>query len=396
MVEGVGPHMRTQVGIVGAGPAGLLLSHLLHRGGIESVVVEDRSRAYVEGRIRAGVIEHWAREFLIETGVGARMAREGLVHRGINLAFEGKLHFVDFHALTGKDITVYGQHELVKDLVTARLADGADIRFEAGSVSVHDFETERPSIRFTHGGRSETLDCDFIAGCDGFHGVCRPSIPEGVLKIYERVYPYGWLGILSSSPPPAPELIYAYHEQGFALFSMRGPAIARLYLQCDPEDDVANWPDERIWRELKLRLGGAARLTEGRVLQKSITPMRAFVAEPMQYKRLFLAGDAAHIVPPTGAKGMNLAIADVRRLAAALAAFYRTRRTAPIESYTAACLDRVWKAQRFAYWMTRTLHRTSADNDFDMRRQLAELAYVTSSKAAATALAENYAGLPFA
>jgi p-hydroxybenzoate 3-monooxygenase len=386
--------MRTQVGIVGAGPAGLVLSHLLHREGIASVIVENRSREYIENRIRAGVIEHWARRFLIETGLGERMQREGLLHRGINFAFNGKLHHIDFHALVGKDITIYGQHELVKDLVAARLKEGP-ILFEAADVSVHDFESDKPRIRFIHEGKAEVLDCDFIAGCDGSHGVCRPSIPAGVLSIYERLYQFGWLGILSESPPPASELIYAYHERGFALYSMREPTISRLYIQCDPAEDIENWPDRKIWQELHVRLGAAAELADGKVLQKGVTAMRAFVVEPMQYKRLFLAGDAAHIVPPTGAKGMNLAIADVRILARALAAFYRTRRSDLLDVYTAACLSRVWKAQRFSYWMTLMLHRFNVQNDFDMRRQLAELDYVTSSKAAATALAENYVGLPF-
>jgi p-hydroxybenzoate 3-monooxygenase len=387
--------MRTQIGIVGAGPAGLVLSDLLHREGIESVILENRSRDYIENRIRAGVIEHWARKFLIEIGLGERMQREGLIHRGINLAFNGKLHLVDFQVLVGKDITIYGQHELVKDLVAARLKDGAALLFEAADVSVYDFETDKPKIRFTREGKSEVLECDFIAGCDGFHGICRPSIPDGVLSIYERLYQFGWLGILSESPPPAAELIYAYHERGFALYSMREPTISRLYIQCDPAEDVENWPDRKIWKELHLRLGGAAKLAEGKVLQKGVTAMRAFVAEPMQHKRLFLAGDAAHIVPPTGAKGMNLAIADVCRLSRALAAFYRSRRTDLLDGYTEACLGRVWKAQRFSYWMTLMLHRFNVQNDFDMRRQLAELDYVTNSKAAATALAENYVGLPF-
>jgi p-hydroxybenzoate 3-monooxygenase len=387
--------MRTQVGIVGAGPAGLMLAHLLHRAGIDSIVVENRSRDYIEGRVRAGVIEHWARAFMIETGVGARLEREGLIHRGINFAFDGNLREIDFHALIGRDITVYGQQEVVKDLVAARIAAGGAILFQATDVSVHDFDTDKPKIRFTRDGRAETIDCDFIAGCDGFHGICRPSVPAGVLTTYDRVYPFGWLGILSQSPPPNKELIYALHERGFALYSMREPMVSRLYIQCDPEDDADNWPDAKIWEELHLRLGGTAKLVEGKVTQKGVTPMRAFVTEPMQYKRLFLAGDAAHIVPPTGAKGMNLAIADVRVLSRALHAFYRERRSDLINSYSATCLKRVWKAQRFSYWMTVMLHRLNRENDFDLRRQLAELDYVTSSQAAATSLAENYVGLPF-
>ena len=387
--------MRTQVGIVGAGPAGLMLSHLLHRTGIESIIVEIRSREYIESRVRAGVIEHWAREFLIETQVGARLKREGLIHRGINFAFDGNLREIDFHALVGRDITVYGQQEVVKDLVAARLAAGGAILFEAADTSVHDFDTDKPKIRFIHKGEADVIDCDFIAGCDGFHGVSRPSVPAGVFTTYDRVYPFGWLGILSQSPPPNKELIYAFHERGFALYSMREPMVSRLYIQCDPEDDAENWPDAKIWEELHLRLGGTAKLVEGKLMQKAVTPMRALVTEPMQHKRLFLAGDAAHIVPPTGAKGMNLAIADVRVLSLALEAFYRERRSDRLDAYSATCLRRVWKAQRFSYWMTTMLHRINRENDFDMRRQLAELDYVTSSKAAATSLAENYVGLPF-
>ena len=387
--------MRTQVGIVGAGPAGLMLSHLLHRAGIDSIIIENRGRDYIEQRVRAGVIEHRVREFLIETGVGAGLEREGLIHRGINFAFNGNLSHIDFHALVGRDITVYGQQEVVKDLVAARLAAGGAILFDATEASVHDFETARPKIRFTRDGRAETIDCDFIAGCDGFHGVTRLSIPAGVLSTYDRVYPFGWLGILSQSPPPNKELIYAFHERVFALYSMREPMVSRLYIQCDPEDGADNWPDAKIWEELHLRLGGAAKLVEGKVMQKGVTPMRAFVTEPMQYKRLFLAGDAAHIVPPTGAKGMNLAIADVRVLATALAAFCRESRSDLLDAYSATCLKRIWQAQRFSYWMTVMLHRLNRENDFDMRRQLAELDYVTSSQAAATSLAENYVGLPF-
>ena len=387
--------MRTQVGIVGAGPAGLMLSHLLQRAGIDSIIVENRSSEYIEHRVRAGVMEHWAREFLIETGVGARLEREGLIHRGVNFAFAGNLREIDFHALVGRGITVYGQQEVVKDLVAARLAVGGAILFDATEASVHDFDTDKPKIRFTRNGRRETMDCDFIAGCDGFHGVCRPSVPAGVLTTYDRVYPFGWLGILSQSPPPHEELIYSFHERGFALYSMREAMLSRLYIQCDPDDAADNWPDAKIWEELHLRLGGTAKLVEGKVLQKGVTPMRAFVTEPMQYKRLFLAGDAAHIVPPTGAKGMNLAIADVRVLARAFDGFYREQRSDLIEAYSATCLKRVWKAQRFSYWMTLMLHRLNRENDFDMRRQLAELDYVTSSTAAATSLAENYVGLPF-
>jgi p-hydroxybenzoate 3-monooxygenase len=391
------PVMRTQIGIVGAGPAGLFLSHLLHRAGIESVIVEDRSRKYVEERIRAGVLEQGTADLMVETGVGERMKREGLVHHGIELRFQGKGHRIDFAELAeGRGVTVYGQHEVVKDLIAARLGAGGEIVFEARDVSVHDLDGPTPRIRFVKNGEPQELACDVIAGCDGFHGVCRPSIPEGVLTTFERVYPFAWLGILARARPVSHELIYAHHERGFALFSMRTPQISRLYIQCAPDEDIAAWPDARIWAELQTRLAGGRdwTLTEGPVLQKGITGMRSFVVEPMQYGRLFLAGDAAHIVPPTGAKGMNLAVADVRVLARALAEFYRSGRTDLLDSYSQTCLRRVWKAQRFSWWMTSMLHRHHEASPFDHRRQIAELDYVTSSRAAATALAENYVGLP--
>jgi p-hydroxybenzoate 3-monooxygenase len=391
------PVMRTQIGIVGAGPAGLFLSHLLHRAGIESVIVEDRSRKYVEERIRAGVLEQGTADLMVETGVGERMKREGLVHHGIELRFQGKGHRIDFAELAeGRGVTVYGQHEVVKDLIAARLGAGGEIVFEARDVSVHDLDGPTPRIRFVKDGEPQELACDVIAGCDGFHGVCRPSIPEGVLTTFERVYPFAWLGILARARPVSHELIYAHHERGFALFSMRTPQISRLYIQCAPDEDIAAWPDARIWAELQTRLAGGRdwTLTEGPVLQKGITGMRSFVVEPMQYGRLFLAGDAAHIVPPTGAKGMNLAVADVRVLARALAEFYRSGRTDLLDSYSQTCLRRVWKAQRFSWWMTSMLHRHHEASPFDHRRQIAELDYVTSSRAAATALAENYVGLP--
>ena len=389
--------MRTQVGIVGAGPAGLLLSHLLHLEGIDSIVVERRSRAYVEGRIRAGVLEQGVADLLVETGVGERLRREGLVHHGIELRFRGESHRIDFADLAqGRGVTVYGQHEVVKDLIARRLADGGTILFEAEDVSVQDL-AGAPRIRFRRDGAEEEIACDILAGCDGSHGVCRDAIPDGVLTAYERVYPFGWLGILAQAPPASHELIYANHERGFALLSMRSPEISRLYLQCEPDEDLARWPDARIWEELHVRLeaGGGVRLAEGPVLQKGVTAMRSFVVEPMQHGRLFLAGDAAHIVPPTGAKGMNLAVADVRRLAQALALHFHKGRDDLLESYSAACLRRVWKVQRFSWWMTSMLHRFEADTPFDRRRQLAELDYVTSSRAAATTLAENYVGLPF-
>jgi p-hydroxybenzoate 3-monooxygenase len=386
--------MRAQVGIVGAGPAGLMLSHLLHLAGIESIILENRSRDYCEARVRAGLIEQWVVDLLIETGIGDRLKREGLFHAGIHLCFNNALHHINFRKLVGKGVAVYGQQEIVKDLIARRLADGGQIMFEVEAVSVHDFAAGKPQIRFREGGKDNRIECDFIAGCDGFHGICRPSIPDGVLKNYEREYPFGWLGILSESPPPDDELIYAYHQRGFALYTMRSPVLSRLYLQCPPDDDIGNWPDTRIWEELQIRIGGTRPLMEGNILQKGITPMRSFVCEPMQHGKLFLAGDAAHIVPPTGAKGMNLALADVRRLAAALADYYKTGRAELLQNYSQACLGRVWKAQRFSWWMTQMLHRFNFEEDFDMRRQLAELDYVTSSQAAQTSLAENYAGLP--
>jgi p-hydroxybenzoate 3-monooxygenase len=386
--------MRTQVGIIGAGPAGLMLSHLLHLEGIESIVLENRSRTYIESRIRAGLIEQWARDLLIETGLGERLEREGLSHNGIHFSFGGALHYIDFRALVGKGVTIYGQQEVVKDIVARRLADGGQILFEVEDVSVHDFEGGTPKIRFRAADGMAQIDCDFIGGCDGFHGICRPSIRADGISIYDREYPFGWMGILSESPPPDDELIYAYHDRGFALYTMRSPTLARLYVQCAPDDDVENWPDERIWEELHARLGGTRALAEGHLLQKGITAMRSFVAEPMRHGRLFLAGDAAHIVPPTGAKGMNLAFADVLVLSRALVEFYRKGASDALDRYSTTCLRRVWKAQRFSWWMTQMLHLSPTYNAFDRKRQLAELDYVVTSEAAARSLAENYAGLP--
>ena len=386
--------MRTQVGIIGAGPAGLMLARLLHLQGIESIIIENRSRDYIENRIRAGLIEHWAADLLTEVGVGERMKAEGMLHWGINIGINGELHRIDFKALVGKRVTIYGQQEVVKDLVQRRLTDGGPLLFEVDGVSVHDLTSARPKIRFMHGGMAQEIECDFIAGCDGFHGICRPSFPDGVLHVFERDYPFGWLGILSESPPPDHELIYSYTDRGFALYTMRSMSLARLYLQCDHDEEIENWPDARIWDELHKRLGGARKLAEGKLLQKGITPMRSFVVEPMQYGRLFLAGDSAHIVPPTGAKGMNLAFADVVFLSRALDAFYRSKRSNRLESYTAACLRRVWYAQRFSWWMTQILHRFPNESAFDRRRQLSDLEYITSSQAASKSLAEQYVGLP--
>jgi p-hydroxybenzoate 3-monooxygenase len=386
--------MRTQVGIVGAGPAGLMLAHLLHLEGIASVILENRSRDYIESRIRAGLIEQWASDLLVETGVGARMQREGMFHDGVYFGFGGALHHINFRALVGKGVTIYGQQEVVKDLIERRLADGGQILFEAADVSVHDLAGHAPKIRFRHGGKEQELACDFIGGCDGFHGICRPSIPASALTAHDREYPFAWVGILSESPPPADELIYAYHERGFALYTMRSPTLSRLYLQCGPDEDIENWPEARIWQELHARIGGTRVLAEGALLQKGITAMRSFVVEPMQYGRLFLAGDSAHIQPPTGAKGMNLALADVKVLARAITAFYRSGRGDLLERYSSTCLRRVWKAQRFSWWMTQLFHLDPRDNAFDRKRQLAELDYVTSSEAAGRSLAENYVGLP--
>jgi p-hydroxybenzoate 3-monooxygenase len=389
--------MRTQVGIVGAGPAGLMLAHLLHRGGIESVVLEARSRRYVQERVRAGVLEQGTVDLMTATGVGERLGREGLVHRGIELRFARRSHRIDLSELTGgAAITIYGQNEVIKDLTDARIAAGAPIYFESEAVSVHGFDGAHPAIRFTSGGAEHEVRCDFIAGCDGFHGVCRASIPAGALKIYERVYPFAWLGILAAVAPSSDELIYSRHERGFALHSMRSPELTRLYLQCAPDERLEDWPDERRWEELDRRfeLEGGWNLGRGPITQKGITEMRSFVAEPMQFGQMFLAGDAAHIVPPTGAKGLNLAVADVRVLARAIAEFYRSGDRALLDGYSQTCLRRVWKVQRFSWWMTSMLHRLDSDNAFDARRQMAELDYLTGSRAAAQSLAENYVGLP--
>jgi len=388
--------LRTQVGIVGAGPAGLVLSHLLYLQGIDSVVVENRSREYSEHRVRAGVLEQGTVDLLTEMGAGERMKTEGLVHYGIELRFGGRGHRIDFQELTGgKGITIYAQHEVLKDLNNARVATGGQVLFEVEDVSVHDFDGPKPKIRYRKDGKDVELTCDFIAGCDGFHGICRPSIPARALTHYERDYPFGWLGILADAPPSSDELIYTYHDRGFALLSMRTPQVSRLYLQCKPDENIDLWSDERIWQELQIRLASNGwTLTEGPVLQKGVTGMRSFVVEPMQCGRLFLAGDSAHIVPPTGAKGLNLAVSDVRVLARALKHFYDTGSHDLLDTYSAVCLRRVWKVQRFSWWMTSMLHRFPEENPFDQRRQLAELDYVTSSRAAAKTLAENYVGLP--
>ena len=387
---------RVPVVIVGAGPAGLVLSHLLHGAGIESVVLEVRSRHYVEHRVRAGVLEHPTVELLCEIGVGERLRREGLEHEGVTLRFDGADHRIDFRALTGRSITVYGQQEVVKDLVAARLDAGGDLRFEAAEVAVHDIEGDTPSVTYADvAGVRHRLHCAVVAGCDGFHGVCRPSIPAGRLQSYDKEYPFAWLAILAKAAPIHDELIYANSERGFALYSMRSPEVTRLYLQVAPDEDLAAWPDERIWEELHLRLAGDSfALNEGPVLEKGITTMRSFVAEPMRHGRLFLAGDAAHIVPATGAKGMNLAIADVAVLAGAFEEFLQRSRTDLLDAYSDRCLRRVWRAEHFSWFMTSMFHRFPDADPFDRRLQLSQLRYVAGSEAAATSLAENYVGLP--
>jgi len=389
--------MRTQLAIIGAGPAGLFLSLLLDRLGIRSVVLELHARQYIEERVRAGLLEYGTVQLMHELAVGERLRREGLEHGGIELRFNGQGHRIDFRELAGgKCVTIYAQHEVIKDLVAARLAAGHPILFETAHVELHALQSAHPFVQFVHNGVAERLDCDFVAGCDGFHGVSRAAIPAGVLTTYDRDYPFGWLGILAEAPPSSNELVYAHHDRGFALLSMRSPEITRLYLQCAHDEDLALWSDDRIWSELDKRFATTDgwKLTPGPILQKGITSMRSFVVEPMQFGRLFLAGDAAHIVPPTGAKGLNLAVADVRILAAALGAYYQSGDSELLAQYSATCLRRIWKVQRFSWWMTQLLHRFADDTAFDRRRQLAELDYVTSSRAASTSLAENYVGLP--
>ncbi len=391
--------MRTQVGIIGAGPAGLLLAHLLHLSDIESVVLETRSRDEIEATLRAGVLEQGTVDLLNESGVGERMRREGLLHEGVILRFGGQSHRIHLSELTGgRSIVVYAQHEVIRDLVKARIDAGGQLLFGVKDVSLLDLDTKLPKLRFHDAaGAVQEITCDCIAGCDGFHGVSRPSIPSRMRREFVRVYPFGWFGILVEAPPATEELIYAYHEHGFALVSTRSPQIQRLYLQCNPDDETHHWPDSRIWDELHTRLAGGDgwRLTEGRIFQKNVIAMRSFVVEPMQYERLFLAGDAAHIVPPTGAKGLNLAVADIRVLAQALVAFYRSGRSVLLERYSETALRRVWRAEHFSWWMTSMLHRFHDESPFHHRLQMSQLQYVTGSRAAATMLAENYVGLPF-
>lgn len=391
--------LRTQVGIIGAGPAGLLLSHLLHLDGIQSVVFESRSQQEIETTVRAGVLEQGTVDLLTAIGVGERMKREGAVHHGIYLRFAGGTHRINFaeHA-DGRAITVYAQHEVIKDLVAARLATGGQILFNAKSTGMADLNSATPKIRFTHANEECELHCDFIAGCDGYHGVARPAIPSSMRREFVKVYPFGWFGILVEAPPSSDELIYAHHERGFALVSTRSPTLQRMYFQCDPKDNVTNWSDERIWTELHTRLetSDGWKLKTGPIVQKNIVAMRSFVNEPMQHGRLFLAGDAAHIVPPTGAKGLNLAAADVGVLARGLVDFFHTRREDQLRSYSATALRRIWRAEHFSWWMTSMFHTQEDATPFERELQRAELEYVVSSRAAATALAENYVGLPFA
>lgn len=388
---------KTQVGIIGAGPSGLLLSHLLHLEGIDSVVLEARSRKYVEERVRAGVLEQGTVDLLGDTGLGDRLRREGLVHHGIELRFGGRGHRIALSDLTGgRSIWIYGQREVVKDLIRARLEANATIHFEVDDVKLSGIDSSSPVLNYRKDGRDHELTCDFIAGCDGFHGVSRDSIPAGVLRTYHHVYPFGWLGILAAVAPSTEELIYAYHDRGFALHSLRSPEISRLYIQVEPDENIDEWPDDRIWQELSIRLAtdDGWTLTDGPVLEKGITAMRSFVVEPMQYGRLFLAGDAAHIVPATGAKGLNLAVHDVHKLAEALIAWYREGTNKLLEQYSTNCLDRVWRVQDFSSFMSLMLHRYSDHDGFRGRLQRAQLKYVCSSEAASRSLAENYVGLP--
>lgn len=388
--------MHTQIGIIGAGPAGLLLGHLLHLKGIDSIILETRNSEYVIDRVRAGVLEQFTADLLTAAGAGDRLRRQGMRHDCLYLSFCGRRHRVPLAELTGgKAIYVYGQNEVVKDLMQARRATGRALHYEVTNVSVHDIDSEKPRVRYEAGGRQHEFTCDFIAGCDGFHGICRPALAKAV-RFYEKTYPFGWLGILAEAPPSSDALVYTYHERGFALFSMRSQKITRLYFQVPPDEDIGKWSDEAIWEEMLKRMAtdDGWKPNVGPILSKNVTAMRSFVTEPMSAGRLYLAGDAAHIVPPTGAKGLNLAAADVLVLARALARYYRDGSKDLLEQYSGTALKRVWRSQRFSWWMTQTLHRFPNDTPFDYKRQLADLDYIVSSKAALTSLAENYVGLP--
>ena len=389
--------MRTQVAIIGAGPSGLLLGQLLHKAGIDAIVLERQTGDYVLGRIRAGILEQVTIDLLDEAGVGGRMHKEGLPHHGFDMLFGGQRHRIDMTTLTsGKQVMVYGQTELTRDLMDARVAAGLPTVYEAGNVTVHDFDTTRPRVRYEKDGQTHEIECDFIAGCDGFHGVCRASVPRGAIHEYEKVYPFGWLGLLSDTPPVHEELIYANSSRGFALCSMRSQTRSRYYLQVPLSDRVEDWPDEAFWQELGLRLDAVARaqLVTGPSIEKSIAPLRSFVAEPMRFGRMFLAGDAAHIVPPTGAKGLNLAATDVKYLSSSLIEFYRERSEAGINNYSDRCLRRIWKGERFSWWFTNLMHRFPNDGAIGQKLQEAELEYLVGSHAASTVMAENYVGLP--
>jgi p-hydroxybenzoate 3-monooxygenase len=394
----LGESTRTQVAIIGSGPAGLLLGQLLHRAGVDTVILERRSRDYVEGRIRAGVLEQGTVDLLVEAGVGARLKAEGLVHTGFDICIDGGRHRIDLAGLTGgKSVTVYGQTEVTKDLINARIDIGAPLVFEAENVALHDIGSERPRVTYEKDGATHEIECDAIAGCDGFHGVSRQTMPADVLRTYERVYPFGWLGLLADVPPVHHELIYATHRDGFALASMRSETRSRYYIQCPLDTKVEDWPDDRLWDELRTRFGAeaGAALRTGPSIEKSVAPLRSFVAEPMRHGRLFLAGDAAHIVPPTGAKGLNLAAADVRILSWALIDLLKDGSTAGIDGYSAACLSRIWKVQRFSWWFSTQLHNFDHEPAFERRVHRAELEYLIESESAQKTLAENYVGLPF-
>ena len=389
--------MRTQVAIIGSGPAGLFLGQLLHHAGIDAVVLERKSKEYVIGRLRAGLLEQGTVDMMDRVKASERLHRHGLVHEGLDLCFGGVRHRIDLHGLTGRKVTIYGQTEMTRDLIEAREACGAKSIYEADDVSVHGFDGARPRVRWRKDGAAHELECDFIAGCDGYHGVCRPSVPPGAVTTYERVYPFAWLGILSDTPPVSHELVYVHHERGFALCTMRSTTRSRLYLQCAGDEKVEDWTDERFWSELKSRLDPqtADAIVTGPAIETTFTALRSFVAEPMRFGRLFLAGDAAHIVPPTGAKGLNLAASDVHYLSEALVEHYRTGSSAALDAYSAKALRRVWQAERFSWWMTGLLHRFPETGPFGWKMQLAELDYIASSQAAAKAMADNYVGLPF-